>query len=213
MLRLLIVLLVLVVIVALPFFLIGDELAQSLSGEGATHWLKESGPYAWLTAIGLLIADLLLPVPTTAVIAALGIVYGPVLGGLVATVGSVSSGLIGYGVCRRFGRPVARWFVGDKALGDGERYFARAGGWMVVLSRWLPVLSEVIACIAGLARMPFPIFLVALLCGSIPLSFVFSVIGHAGEDRPLLTLGLSALLPVLLWLVLQPLFRRGAAKV
>ena len=142
--------------------------------------------------------------------AALGIVYGPVLGGLIATAGSVSSGLIGYGVCRRYGRPVARWFGGEKVLADGETLFAKVGGWIVALSRWLPVFSEVIACVAGLARMAFTTFFVALLCGSVPLGFVFAAIGHAGQDRPVVTLAVSALLPIVFWLLLRPLLRAGA---
>ena len=205
--RFLAVVLALTILLALPFFLFGDALQQSISGDGAVAWLNSFGAYAWITAIGLLIADLALPVPAAAVMAALGIVYGPLLGGLIAAVGSVSSGLIGYGLCRIYGRPVARWFGGENALADGERIFAGAGGWIVALSRWLPILSEVIACVAGLARMPFASLFVALLCGSVPLGFVFAAIGHAGQERPVLTLALSVLLPIVFWLVLRPLLR------
>jgi uncharacterized membrane protein YdjX (TVP38/TMEM64 family) len=65
------------------------------------------------------------------------------------------------------------------------------------------VLPEAISCMAGLARMPFSTFLLALLSGSIPLCFVVAALGHAGSDRPLLTLVLSALLPLPLWLILR----------
>lgn len=210
--RFLAVIVVLAILLGVPFFLFGDAFEQSLSGEGAVAWLKDFGSFAWLVAIGLLIADLALPVPSAAVMGALGIVYGPVLGGLIATTGSVCSGLIGYGVCRRYGRPVARWFGGEKVLADGETLFAGAGGWIVVLSRWLPVFSEVIACVAGLARMAFKTFLVALLCGSVPLGFVFAAIGHAGQDRPVLTLALCAVLPIVFWLLLRPFLPTGASN-
>ncbi len=208
--KFLIILLILLVIVVLPFFLIGDRIEQLFAGDGALVWLRSTGSYAWLAAIGLLIADLLLPIPTTAVMAALGIIYGPLWGGLAAVAGSLSSGLIGYGLCRRLGRPLALRFAGDKALDQGEKLFARMGGWIVALSRWLPVLSEVIACIAGLARMPFGPFLGALICGTLPLGFVFATIGHLGEERPLLTLAISALAPFLLWAAVRPFMRSGA---
>lgn len=210
--RFLVVVLAVAILLALPFFLLGDRFDRILSVESAVVWLKDFGSFAWLVAIGLLIADLALPVPSAAVMAALGIVYGPIPGGLIATAGSVSSGLIGYGACRRFGRPIARWFGGDRALADGETLFANAGGWIVALSRWLPVFSEVIACVAGLARMGFSTFLVALLCGSAPLGFVFAAIGHAGQDRPVMTLVLCALLPIVFWLLLRPLLRPSASK-
>jgi uncharacterized membrane protein YdjX (TVP38/TMEM64 family) len=139
--------------------------------------------------------------------AALGFVYGPVAGGLIATLGSFLSGALAYLLCRRFGRPAATRLLGPRQLVDAELLFARVGGWLVVLSRWLPVFPEVIACMAGLARMrPLPFF-VALACGSAPLGFGFAAIGHAGVDHPVLAITLSAGLPPLLWLSVQPWFR------
>ena len=96
----------------------------------------------------------------------------------------------------------------------GERLFARAGGWLVVLSRWLPVFPEVIACMAGLSRMPALPFFTALACGSAPLGFAFAAIGHAGVDHPVLAIALSGGLPPLLWLLVQHHVRaRQAAHV
>ena len=196
----------LVLLVGVPFFFWGDLLKHMFAGDGAVRWLSEHGAFAWLAAIGLLIADLAMPIPTTAVIAALGMVYGPVVGGIIGAVGSVISGLVGYGLCRQFGRPFALWLNGHQALDHGERLFQRVGGWMVALSRWLPVMSEVIACLAGLSRMRFKVFAVALLCGSVPLGFVFSTIGHLGVERPILTMALSMALPLALWFSVRRLF-------
>ena len=41
-------------------------------------------------------ADLVLPVPQTVVIAALGLIYGTVLGGLLGSLGLITGGLLGY---------------------------------------------------------------------------------------------------------------------
>ncbi|NQV98212.1 MAG: VTT domain-containing protein [Rhodospirillales bacterium] len=198
----------LVLFVSVPFFIFGTQIEQMFSGEGVVSWLQGYGSFAGVAAIGLLVADLAIPVPTTAVMAALGMVYGPVYGGLYASLGSVISGLVGYGLCRKLGRPFALWLSGDQGLAEGERIFTNFGGWIVAMSRWLPVVSEVVACLAGLSRMPFPVFLVALLCGSVPLGFLFSFIGDLGGDQPLLTLLLSALLPFLLWLIARPFMAR-----
>jgi hypothetical protein len=46
-----------------------------------------------------------------------------------------------------------------------------------------------------------------LACGSLPLGFVFAAIGHLGEDRPVITLAVAALLPAGLWLACRPLLR------
>ncbi|HSA79465.1 MAG TPA: VTT domain-containing protein [Geminicoccaceae bacterium] len=199
--------LVLALVVVIPFLIWGRGFERSFSQEGAVAWLAGHGRWAGVAGILLLMSDLVLPIPATAVMAALGFVYGPVAGGLIAAVGGFLSGALGYLLCRWFGRPVAVRLLGPRDMIEGERLFAQVGGWLVVLSRWLPVFPEVIACMAGLSRMPPWPFFTALACGSAPLGFVFAAIGHAGVDRPVLAVALSAGLPPLLWLGVQPYFR------
>ena len=207
MMRLLGLFLLLALAVLIPFALWGEGFERSFSPEGAAAWLAAYGHWAAAAGILLLMSDLFLPVPATAVMAALGYIYGPLTGGLIATLGSFLSGALAYLLCRWLGRRAAVGLLGAQELARGERLFARAGGWLVVLSRWLPVFPEVIACMAGLARMPPRAFFAALACGSAPLGFVFAAIGHAGADHPILAIALSAGLPPLLWLAVQPHFR------
>ena len=151
--------LLLALIVLIPFLIWGSCFERSFSQEGTVAWLTGFGPWASLAGILLLMSDLILPIPATAVMAALGFLYGPLAGGLIATLGSFLSGALAYLLCRRFGRPAAARLLGPQELVEGERLFARAGGWLVVLSRWLPVFPEVIACMAGLSGMrPIPFF-------------------------------------------------------
>src|ERR671918_955452 len=168
MLRLLGLFLFLAVIVLIPFLIWGSGFEQSFTREGAAAWLIGYGQWASVAGILLLMSDLVLPIPATAVMAGLGFVYGPVAGGLVATLGSFLSGALGYLLCRWFGRPVAVRLLGPKDLMEGERLFARVGGWLVVLSRWLPVFPEVIACMAGLARQRARTLLPAPSCRPAP---------------------------------------------
>ena len=142
-----------------------------------------------------------------AVMAALGFVYGPFWGGLLGAAGSFCGGALAYGLCRGLGRRIAVQLVGEQDLARGERLFANAGGWLVAWSRWLPLLPEVIACLAGLARMPARPFFLALACGCLPLGFIFAAVGHAGVDHPTLALTLSALLPPVLWLAARAYIR------
>jgi uncharacterized membrane protein YdjX (TVP38/TMEM64 family) len=190
--------------IVLPFLLFGEQIEGMFIEGKAAQMLQSYGRYGWLVAVILLIADLVFPIPTSSVMASLGMIYGPLLGGAIATLGSLASGLTGYAICRYFGRPAAIWMNGEKGIVQSEAIFTRAGGWMVALSRWLPVFSEVVACLAGLARMPFRIFIAALFCGSVPLGFAFAGIGYLGLDYPITTLALSAMLPVLLWLIARP---------
>jgi uncharacterized membrane protein YdjX (TVP38/TMEM64 family) len=203
--RLLALFFLLAVIVIVPFALWGEETERLWSTQALVEATSGSLSYAWLIVVALLVADILLPVPNTAVIAAGGILYGPLLGGAVATLGLTASGLVGYGASRHFGRPVARWLIGEQGLGEGDRLFASSGGWLVAGSRWLPILPEVVSCMAGLARMPLYRFVLAMLCGVVPLAFIFSTAGYYGADRPLLTLVLTALLPLPVWYAIRRL--------
>lgn len=167
--------------------------------DGAVAWIEAAGAWAWAAGIGLLAADLVLPVPGTVVMSALGYIYGPLVGGLAAAAGSMLAGLGGYGIGRLVGERAARRLLGSVDYEKGRLLFARGGGWLVALSRALPILPEALACTAGLVRMPFARFLGALACGSLPVGFLFAAIGSAGRGAPGWALAFSLLVPALLW--------------
>lgn len=198
----------LAVFVIVPFLVWGDWFTELLSEDGSIELLRNYGPWAWAVGILLLIGDLFLPLPATVIMAALGYLYGPVWGGLLSAFGSFLSGLLAFGLCRSLGRKGALWILGEKDLEKGERTFRKNGGWIVAISRWLPVLPEIVACMAGLNQMRWRNFTIALACGSIPLGFVFAYIGYTGIEHPLFALIVSAGLPPLLWLLAQYFLRR-----
>lgn len=200
-------------LVVLPFLVWGDGFEAAFSIEGTTDWLRGQGAWAWAAGIGLLVADLLLPIPGTSVMAALGIVYGPLVGGTVAALGSILSGLFGYGLCRAFGQRAFRFIAGADGVQAAETLFRHQGGWLVALSRWLPVMPETVACLAGLARMRFAVFTAALACGAVPLGFIFATVGHLGAATPWLVLLASAAAPALLWGVVVLVQRRRTAAL
>jgi uncharacterized membrane protein YdjX (TVP38/TMEM64 family) len=68
--------------------------------------------WAWAVGIALICADLVLPVPQTVVIAALGILYGTVLGGLLGSVDPITGGLLGYVLMLTSARRMVKRFVG-----------------------------------------------------------------------------------------------------
>lgn len=208
----LLLILVLLAGIIVPFIIWGDRFDQALSLEGARSWMEHYGKWAWAAGIALLASDLVLPIPSTVVMSALGWMYGWLWGGLIAAAGSMLAGLTGYALCRWFGHGAALWIAGEEGLHKGEEIFERGGGWLVALSRWAPVLPEGVACLAGLVRMPWPSFVVALCCGSLPLGFAFAAIGHLGQSSPKSAVFLSAILPVGLWLIGGRLLRRRKAK-
>ncbi|MCS6779489.1 MAG: VTT domain-containing protein [Geminicoccaceae bacterium] len=208
--RLFLVFLILAGLVLVPFLLWGEALEAALDPAALAARLEAQGPLAAIVAIGLLWCDLLLPIPATAVMSALGFVYGVLWGALLGAIGSILAGLTGYALCRALGPAAARRILGEDGLEQGERLFARVGAWLVLLSRWLPVFPEVVACMAGLARMHFPTFLAALAAGSLPMAAAFAALGRFGIEQPGIALALSALAPPSIWLLARPLALRLA---
>ena len=186
-----------------PWLIWGEAFERSFSLVGTLAWLRELGPWAAAAGVGLLVADIALPIPSTIVMSALGATYGFWVGGLLSILGSMLAGLTAYGLARWAGRPAAIWIAGEDSLVRTEELFARGGAWLVLTSRWLPILPEAVACLAGLARMPFRTFFWALMVGSVPLGLTFAWVGTLTEDREGLALALSAGLPIGAWLLSQ----------
>lgn len=206
--RLLLLFLVLASIVLIIFFIWGDSFLAVFSREGSIQWLSHYGDWAWATGILLLMTDLFLPLPATLIMSALGYIYGIVGGGLISTAGSFLAGSLGYWLCRMAGENAARRILGNKDLERGKIISTKEIGILVVvLSRWLPVFPEVISCMAGLTRMNPARFHVALLCGSLPMGFVYAYVGYTGVENPGLALALSALLPAVIWMFIRSVYK------
>src|SRR5262245_26372504 len=163
----------------------------------AVLMLRKYDAWAWAVGIALIWADLLLPVPQTVVIAALGIIYGTVLGGLLGSVGLITGGLLGYVLMLTSARHILRGFVGRQSLDKIESLFDRGGTWAIVLTRSLPYsIPEATVFLAGLAGMRMGKFTAALAVGSVPTGFVFAAIGAGWADQPILALAVSYVLPI-----------------
>ena len=104
----------------IPWIIWGDALDATFTVEGSRAWIAGFGAAGGLAGAGLLVADLLLPIPSTLVMSALGLAYGTLVGGLYAAAGTVVAGLLAYGLSRWLGRPLAVRLAGADALESGE---------------------------------------------------------------------------------------------
>jgi uncharacterized membrane protein YdjX (TVP38/TMEM64 family) len=201
-----------VLLMIVPVLIFGDEIDDYFSGEEGLRRLQDYGDCAWLVGIGLLVADLLLPVPSTAIITGLGMLYGPWLGGIIGSAGSLLAGLVAYGGCRLLGQRFVRFLLGTTNLEKLATFFTRYGPWAIALSRWLPVLPEALCCLAGMARMRLVPFVAALACGSLSLGMTFAFLGAAYHDRPVVGMLVSALIALATWPVVYALLRRPGSR-
>jgi uncharacterized membrane protein YdjX (TVP38/TMEM64 family) len=195
----------------LSLVLASCAISTSQEASDAVLTLRKYEDRAWAVGIALIWTDLVLPIPQTAVIAALGIIYGTLLGGLLGSLGLITGGLLGYGLMLTSARRFVQRFVGPRSLRKMESLFDRGGAWAIVLTRSLPYsVPEAMVFLAGLAGMPMKEFIAALTIGSVPTAFAFAAIGAGWADQPLLALVVSYVLPILLLPVALYLMRRRA---
>ena len=185
--------------ILLPFWWWGAQLDALLSLERLREQITPWGFWAGAAGMSLLLADLFLPIPGTVVMSALGLTLGPWWGAFWGGSGSFLAGMLGYGLSRWIGRPAALWIAGPSGLQRGERLFATNGFWLILCSRWMPILPEALSCLAGLARMPLKTFSFALACGSFSTGLVFASLGAWGREHSGGALAGNLLLPLLLW--------------
>lgn len=207
-LRILLLILVIVAVLAVPYILWGEQVEAAWEGANVVEYLRAQGPLAAIVAVGLVCADLFVPMPSGAIMAALGLIYGVVIGGLVATLASFMAGLVGYTLCRAIGPRAGAWIA---SAGEMERlggFFERNGMWGIAVSRLLPWIPEILSCLAGLSRMSFARFATGNLIGSVAVGFINAYFGSRGEADPE-TLAFVIVLPYFLIPVFLFILARG----
>ena len=174
----------------------GDQLVVPDQFDDVVAWLRSHGDYAWAVGALVILADAVLPAPSTLTTFALGIIYGPLVGGAIGGSASVLAGLIGFGAARGLRHRGARWLIGEVQLARTRAFYERWGLFAVVLGRAIGGPAEWAVIFAGLSQMRvLPVF-GALCLGGFGSSLVMAALGAMAVTRPLLaiaiTLGLLA---------------------
>jgi len=125
-------------------------------------------PLSPLFVVGGYVVAGLLVVPLMLLIAATGVVFGPVLGAVYALAGALLSALVTYAIGRKLGRPTVRRLAGPR-LNSVSRKLARRGLLAVVLVRLVPVAPyTIVNLIAGASHIRLGDFLLGTLIGLLP---------------------------------------------
>lgn len=184
-------------LILLPFLLIDQNLTGSVE-----EFIRSSPSRPFVAAVLalLLTVDVFLPVPSSLIATASGMLLGFAQGALVTWSGMQAGALIGYALGRSAGRSAARRFVGEVELERAERSHCRWGGFSLVVSRAVPVLAESSVLLAGLVRMPSPQFVGLTGVSNAAISMVYASVGaYAFETSAfLMAFAASMLLPGLL---------------
>ena len=140
--------------------------------------LRAAGPLAAVIGVGLLIADVVLPVPSSVIMIAHGALFGIWTGSILSLIGSVGCALAGFAIGRA-GREKVRHFVSDAEYARVSRLLDRWGMAGIVATRPVPILAEVMAIIAGTSpAVSWWQITLSAVAGSIPPAIAYAVAGH-----------------------------------
>jgi len=177
----------------LDFGAIEHSLA-AMRTEGAPWWVGAA-------ITGLLFADLVIAVPTLEISILGGHVLGFLPGFLHGLAGVTAAGVAGYWLCRWKGDVLVRRILRDPAeRAEMQTTFRRYGVVMIFLSRAVPVLPEVSACLSGATGMSFGRFLAAWLTVNVPYMAIASWSGAVSTlERPFPAIAAFIGLTVVFW--------------
>lgn len=140
------------------------------------RFLSTGGVSAALVGTGLLIADVLLPVPSSVLMVSHGALFGVLLGATLSLIGRAGSFSAGYYIGRRSARVAGR-FIHDGNIREADALLDKWGLLAIIGTRPIPILSETMSIAAGLSNLPFGTSLLASILGSLPEALLFAITG------------------------------------
>lgn len=210
-LRLSLLFLAMTAVVVIPFVLFGDELDRMTRGAMA-H--TSSRFVAASAGVALLVADIVIPVPSTFVITGLGAILGPAFGMLAATIGLTLGCVCGYALGRTLGHGFAARAIGEEDLAYLRDQLARRGALVLALCRPVPVLAEASVIVAGLSGLAAKKVLAVTTLANVGVAAVYATLG-ARADSSLgfaMAMGAAFALPGVAVLLSKALRRRPAHR-
>lgn len=164
---------ILIGLILVPFFLFDAQfnaLAGRMTSSGTSRGLAAGGIF------GLLALDVFLPVPSSIVSTAAGVLFGLVWGAIIVWCGMTAGCLLAYLVGVR-AVAAARWIVGADNLARSEALMRTYGESAIVLCRPVPVLAEATVIFAGIARAPFARFAALTAVSNLGIALGYAAFG------------------------------------
>jgi uncharacterized membrane protein YdjX (TVP38/TMEM64 family) len=160
-------------LVLLPFLLFEEQFnafATAVTQSGTSR------PVVATAIFSLLAFDVFLPVPSSIVSTAAGVLLGLAPGAAVVWMGMMAGCLLGYAIGSR-GAGAAGKLVGADGLARAASVADRYGDVTLVVCRPIPVLAEASVVFAGLVRAPFGRFLVLTALSNFGIALGYAALG------------------------------------
>ena len=167
-----------------------------------TPWMRHGGVVAASVGVGLLIADVVLPVPSSIVMVAHGALFGVLWGTMLSLIGSTGAAVFGFAIGRRGGVLLER-VVTPAERTRASSILTRWGTLAIIITRPVPLLAETVAIMAGASSMTWRAIIVASVAGSLPPALLYALTGAAVANlqNTALMFGIVLLVAALFWLI------------
>ena len=201
--------------VAVWGFVLADDFPHvpgfELSVEEVERTVRSWGMWGVAGAIALMVLHSFVPFPAEIVAMANGMLYGPLWGTVITWTGAMLGAYLAFGLARWLGRPFVLQMVARRHHEKLDDWVTRQGGGMLLLSRFVPVISfNLINYAAGLTAISWWTFTWATGLGILPLTFLMVLMGNglwSGDAAAWVWLLPTAAAG---WLIWWALTRRGA---
>lgn len=200
----------LVIGVSVPLVVLGERFDLMIR-----DWMTapESALAVAAIGIGLLVADLLLAIPSALVIALMGGLIGSVAATVAGTIGMSLACVWGYILGRSIGRDFSADDREQTEFTTATAMLHRFGPLALVVARPVPILAEVSVVAAAALGMPITTVLVTTTLANVGIAALYAFVGASAEGWLGLSLVFCAatMLPALALLVIHFIRRRSAA--
>lgn len=165
--------LLLLALILVPFFLFESSFnafAEHVMRRDASGWSVGSA------IVALLASDVFLPIPSSIVAAAAGVLLGFWLGAAAIWAGMMAACVLGYWFGAR-ASAAARRFVGPEGMARAQRLSEKYGDYAIVVCRPVPVLAEASVIFSGIVGRPAGRFLAVTFWSNIGMALGYAAIG------------------------------------
>jgi len=152
--------------------------------EALKEWLLGYGFWAPLIS-GLLqlVTSIFPPGPSFILSIVNAMLYGAVLGGLLTFVTALAAAAVCFGIGRIVGRPGVEHLVSEESLARVDGFMEEKGVLAVFLARLIPFINpDVVSYVAGVTRIGWMPFLLAVGAGAVPSTVFYSFVGETAVE-------------------------------
>ena len=180
--------------------------AVTMSGlpllEDPSPVMRAARPIAAIAGVLLLIADVLLPVPSSPIMVANGALFGIAGGTLLSLAGSAGAVLAGFALGRA-GNDLIRRVVTPREHERAGTLLRRWGVFAIAISRPIPIVAETVAILAGGSPVTWTQALLAAVAGSLVPAVVYAWAGASAQTPGMQTVIFAGVIAIasLLFLV------------